>query len=519
MAELMSADAVRDNERWPNDNSDDANDVWTPHIARPATIQAGIDEIWNNYVVPRREHLYVTHSVTNTAKAVGYGTNLNAGIPEAQSPIADLIAGFSIDNLADAEGTAIEDSEKVVIRNANAEAVDMSGWKISGRFNMTLPAGTVVDANDVITIVADRRAYIAANEATLTDDVIVGNATLNTKVTTLKLTDANDVNVLLIALPTNEQLYLRLYSFDGVTPTPGGDTGEWITLTNISDSATLDLKGVNVVFLKDGDEVAKCNITIASGKILPGGSFKLNQSYYSKETGWEKITNNKLIITISDANGIAAQEGMVTQSDYKDYYGDADKKNGPGGMFYLRLTQFGASFASDDFEQVAYPVIQVDPSDETAQTFDAPSEDSALALVSIKVPADVAAASVVDAATYEGYFTKSVVGAGNGKWRAVVALKPAAVLPEAKSQDDKDMLSNVVKLALGNSEATVPTKAGLYYWISGATAIDAESYVDGKAVLGDGGEKSLARPVLTGEKGAAFFKVCVGVAKPTDSEN
>ena len=45
------------------------------------------------------------------------------------------------------------------------------------------------------------------------------------------------------------------------------------------------------------------------------------------------------------------------------------------------------------------------------------------------------------------------------------------------------------------------------------------SYVDGEAVLGDGGEMSLARPVIPGENGAAFFKVCVGVAKPTDSEN
>ena len=339
--------------------------------------------------------------------------------------------------------------------------------------------------------------------------------------TTLKLTDANDVKVLLIAPPTNEQLYLRLHSFDGVTPTSDGDKGEWITLTNISDSVTLDLKGVNVVFLKDGDEVAKCNITIASGKILPSGSFKLNQSDYSKETGWEKITNNKLIITISDANGIAAQEGKVTQKDYKDYYGDG----GPGGYCYIRLTQFGPSFKSGDFEQVVYPEIPVEAISGDGMSISTISESMAgevARTMTVTIPADVAAASSVDATTYDGYFAKSIAPSADGKkWVVTAALNPAAVLPEAKSQDDKDMLSNVVKLALGNSETTaaVPTKAGLYYWISGATAIDAKSYVDGAAVLGDGGEKSLARPVLTGENGAAFFKVCVGVAKPTDSEN
>ena len=90
MADLMRADAALDKARWSNDDTDNAIDVWK-NITRPASMDAGIDEIWSDYVVPRRKHLYVTHSITNTAKTIGYGSSLNAGIPEAQSPM-DVLA-------------------------------------------------------------------------------------------------------------------------------------------------------------------------------------------------------------------------------------------------------------------------------------------------------------------------------------------------------------------------------------------------------------------------------------------
>ena len=168
MADLMRADAALDTAKWPDDSSDNAIDVW-PTGTRPANMDVGIDEIWNSYVVPRRTHLYVTHSVTNTAKAVGYGSNLNAGIPEAQSPIATLAPNITLDVSRLAHGVA-------VISNANDEVVDMSGWTLRFGVDWTLPPGTVCDSNDCVYIVADRRAYIAAHAAELTDQVIVGNA-------------------------------------------------------------------------------------------------------------------------------------------------------------------------------------------------------------------------------------------------------------------------------------------------------------------------------------------------------
>ena len=166
MADLMRVDAARDQSRWPNDGTDDSLEVWS---ARPANMDDGIDDIWNNYVVPRRTHLYVTHSATNAARAIGYASNLNAGIPEAQSPMELLAPGIAVDVSRLSEGV-------VVVSNANDEVVDMSGWTLCFGVNWTLPPGTVCDSNDCVCVVADRRAFIARHEGELTDEVIVGNA-------------------------------------------------------------------------------------------------------------------------------------------------------------------------------------------------------------------------------------------------------------------------------------------------------------------------------------------------------
>ena len=180
MADLMRADSTLDLAKWPDDKTDDAIDVW-PSNGRPANMDAGIDDIWNNYVVPRREHLYVTHSITNTAWEVGYAADRNAGIPEAQSPVAELAPNFVLAKLSDC----------VVISNLNNEVVDMSGWTLKFGVEWTLPAGTVCDSNDCIYVVADRRAYIEAHKKDLTDQVILGNAEFVESVVSIALNDAS----------------------------------------------------------------------------------------------------------------------------------------------------------------------------------------------------------------------------------------------------------------------------------------------------------------------------------------
>ena len=135
---------------------------WTGKV----THDQGVEDLWVNYFVPRRRHLYATHSIHNTAKGIGYAQNLSAGIPDAQMPASVLCANLSL---------AARTEDELVVLNANNEAVDMSGWTLSGGIAGVLPAGTVVDAGDTITLVRDRKAWIAANITDLGDRVVVGN--------------------------------------------------------------------------------------------------------------------------------------------------------------------------------------------------------------------------------------------------------------------------------------------------------------------------------------------------------
>ena len=374
----ITADAALDRAKWGYGNG--TTIYWWPNALN---LEEGIADLWDNYVVPRREHLFVTHSVNNTEKAIGYGKDFNAGIPNAQSPIADLKAGFSVDNTTDETKTAIDDIEKIVIRNANAEAVDMSGWRLTGRFVMTLPAGTVVDSNDTVTVVVDRRAYVAAHDAELTDQVIVGNAKLAADTTSFTLFDANGTEVVKVAQPSDESKFLRILAWDGI-PVADDDngTGEWVKLTNISDTATLDLTGVNVKIGKD-TTAPKCNITLAGGTLPPGGTITLKSSDFGLANGWEKITNGAIYLQLTDANGtIGLTSEAITQKSFAGY---------EKGNVYLQVTSFGASFGPGDLVVVPYPVttVEVVPGEDAALEATTPEEaEAALADCEIVLTAE-----------------------------------------------------------------------------------------------------------------------------------
>ena len=234
MADLMRADAELDQARWPNDSTDDAIQVWTDK-KRPATMDDGIKDIWENYVVPRRKHLYETHSITNTEWEVGYASLRNAGIPEAQSAIAYLASNIFVRVVSDGV---------CEIANENDEVVDMSGWVLSGAVKWALPPGTVCDARDSLWVVADRRAYVAANEAQLKDQVIVGNAEF-TGADTIALAAA-DGTVVCASSKVDRALVYGILSSN----IPG--CGEWTSWT-VPESAKVDIiNGVASITL-DGD--------------------------------------------------------------------------------------------------------------------------------------------------------------------------------------------------------------------------------------------------------------------------
>ena len=156
--------AALDNAKWRYDSDWTSKGVYCWDKA--LSVEEGVEDMWEHYIVPRRHHLFDTHSVTNTAKTIGYGQNLNAGIPLSQPATADLKDNFAL----------VLKSHALIIYNHNDVAVDMSGWKLKNACKFTLPEGTVIDANDVVYVVEDRKSFIEENDFALLDQVIVGNA-------------------------------------------------------------------------------------------------------------------------------------------------------------------------------------------------------------------------------------------------------------------------------------------------------------------------------------------------------
>ena len=167
MAECVKLDYAR----WRVSGAKGSGTFWTNSPTycwdRALTFEEGIDDLWEHYIVPRREHLYQTHSIHNTEKGIGYGETLSAGIPDGQLPLAALEKGLRLLELT---------SDMALLFNANEEAVDLSGWTLEGAIDWRLPYGTVIGAHDTLTIVKDRQAWVASHQAELGDRVIVGNA-------------------------------------------------------------------------------------------------------------------------------------------------------------------------------------------------------------------------------------------------------------------------------------------------------------------------------------------------------
>ncbi|MDO4527210.1 MAG: LamG-like jellyroll fold domain-containing protein [bacterium] len=324
MQAAMTEDAATDRVKWGYGN-DTQIYVWN----KTMSLEEGLVDMWDNYVVPRRIHLFGTHSVTNDAVAIGYGAKLNAGIPAPQSAIADLKAGITLKTKI----AALEDV--LVIQNTNDEAIDMSKWTLAGAVEWTLPPGTVIDAQidgvpGELYIVADRNAYVLAHETELTDQVIVGNAEFTeSQVFTLTATDGTQV---IATEPSDAMLGLRVAEVMPATPDEGGDGAEYIILKNILADKTINLEGVNVRAMKDEDgEPWKVNISLPSGTLEPGATCRLDKADF-EESGWDKITNGKVRFEIRDAEGALCQYA---------YWSD---------KWYPQMDEGGASLIAVSFE-------------------------------------------------------------------------------------------------------------------------------------------------------------------------
>lgn len=165
---VMFETACLDRAKWRNITSGGVLNIWGGEYGKNfrTNIVEGINLIWNNYIVPRRQHLYVTHSVTNaTYDADNIFTVVegdvvvchNAGIPEPQP------AGLKVRvsrRVLDADGT----NTYIKVDNPNAIFLDVSGWTVSdGTTTVTLEPGTVIPPAGALYLVADRKAFTTAH--------------------------------------------------------------------------------------------------------------------------------------------------------------------------------------------------------------------------------------------------------------------------------------------------------------------------------------------------------------------
>lgn len=337
----FEAEAALDRAKWEYEAYATKTQIWV--WAKALTLEEGFADLWDNYVVPRRNHLFVTHAATNATREIGYGTDLIAGIPEEQAPAAELADAITFANATDTDGSVpgFTDTEALTIHNANATAVDVSGWKLSGAVEWTLPAGTVVDAEDDLVVVFDRKAYVAAHAQELASQVIVGNAK-RTTATFLALTDAEGGSIRSVswAEPTVERKYLRVTEVLANTADEMGDGAEYVLLSNRSETDTLTLGGIRLRARKSGaDEPWKVDITLPKGLTLtPGATLRLDKVDFAA-TGWEKLTNNKVDMELLEADGTLIQSLYFASS----WWPVTD-----GGGAALVALAFGDSVVSKD---------------------------------------------------------------------------------------------------------------------------------------------------------------------------
>ncbi len=230
---------------------------------------------------------------------------------------------------------------------------------------------------------------------------------------------------------------------------------------------------------------------------INGGTYRNNTAEeYQYKTGW---------------TGMAVNQANVATQLITIYGGSFWQVNPAEGDDSGNVTTFLASGYESKLVEGYWVVSEkedtgIDP-DVGEASYDTEADANA---ATVAVPEGIEVAPAV----YDGYFKKTVAyNEDTSKWVVTAELDATKVLPVEEAETA--MLEDLEAVATGSeATATVPTKAGLYYWIAGAGEVDAVNYTNGTAQLGDGTAKELAKPALTGLDGKAFYKVCAGVKDP-----
>ena len=206
-----------------------------------------VDELLRNYVGQRRTHLYGTHNAANLTYAN------RAGIPDSQ-PIE---AALSFGRIEVTPPSGDSQEEFVELRNDNAYAVDLSGWRLAGAVQFQFRPGTVVTAGGSLYVSPDVKAFRARSrvpkggEGLFVQGPFEGR--LSNRGESLRLVDRCQRVIAtadILGGPSPSQGALRLSEIMFAPPAAvsgnhGPEDFEFLELVNYSD-ASLDLSGVRV---------------------------------------------------------------------------------------------------------------------------------------------------------------------------------------------------------------------------------------------------------------------------------
>lgn len=285
-AAQISADAARDQRLWAAKGITSFNST--------------LSGILNNTLPTRRVQLFET-----------FGPPGSGLIPDS-APV-DPIVDFGLIEYNPASGN--QDEEFIEIINANAYAVDLSGWRVEGGVDFTFPPGAVIPAGGAdpergkLFLTPDVAAFRSRASSPTGGEsrLVIGNYSghLSNIGELLTLFDANRRPVATTTTPTNLSNAQQFLIVSEIMYHPADEGGgrEFIEVMNTSDSVTLDLGGMRFT--------RGIEFSFAPGPgLAPGARIVVTQSQFENGTA---LGNGGETIKIEDANN-----STVTEFAYDD---------------------------------------------------------------------------------------------------------------------------------------------------------------------------------------------------------
>jgi len=364
----IAGDVQIDRTMWKYDEKviSTTTNIWVWSTA--LTFDEGVEDLWANYIVPRRKHLYDTHAAKNAGKTGypaaggGYATGSSALIPETQ-PATETFGKRGALYFTDLNGKKPgEDgfditTDKILgICNTNNVAIDMSGWTVEGAVVATLKPGTVIPTNSVLWIVDDRRAA--------SDKVVAKGLTKPIVVNLDKTLVDDDGNPIEVFTDATDQLFLK--DADGtpaITHEATIGTKYYITLldafncaaagdivallTDINNQTPAEVK-TSVFLYGDTNTLTGAGFDVADGQTLTIASGQIANGALAK-------TGSGNIVLIG---------GKYTNQDYSDIVSNQYHMAAlglPEGVYTYQVVP-GASTSDDE---IVLPVAQVEETTST----------------------------------------------------------------------------------------------------------------------------------------------------------